>query len=201
MEPAAGLVELAARRPARECLLGDRPSVPTRYSHRVPCCGLPRPTSRRTYTIPGIARQSPTRTFTPNPPKPARQFTSVAASSNFYEDGDSQHPRLQPIPSCLRRTFSNRATGSYPVFSVKLKTGGKIRVVPCSTVWLCQSGTRAPLRRRPFRSPSGRNLGKLGPVPERTAPLTHELGVAATRAAQPPHIDVQENERPPNRRH
>ena len=108
----------------------------------------------------------------------SRHCTTVGvASSNFYEDGDSQHPRLQPIPSCLRRTFSNRATGSYPVFSVKLKTGGKIRVVPCSTVWLCQSGTRAPLRRRPFRSPSGRNLGKPGPVPERTAPLTHELGV------------------------
>ena len=77
----------------------------------------------------------------------SRHCTTVGvASSNFYEDGDSQHPRLQPIPSCLRRTFSNRATGSYPVFSVKLKTGGKIRVVPCSTVWLCQSGTRqAPL--------------------------------------------------------
>ena len=25
MEPAAGLVKLAARRPARECMLGDRP--------------------------------------------------------------------------------------------------------------------------------------------------------------------------------
>ena len=56
MEPAAGLVKLAARRPARECMLGDRPLLPTRYSHRVPCC-LPRPTSRRAYTIPGIARQ------------------------------------------------------------------------------------------------------------------------------------------------
>ena len=86
MEPAAGLVKLAARRPARECMLGDGsgepplvgagrlpfwvdliynsafhmlgdwPLLPTRYSHRVPCC-LPRPTSRRAYTIPGIARQ------------------------------------------------------------------------------------------------------------------------------------------------
>ena len=56
IEPAAGLVKLAARRPARECMLGDRPLLPTRCSHRVPCC-LPRPTSRRAYTIPGIARQ------------------------------------------------------------------------------------------------------------------------------------------------
>ncbi len=30
--PAAGLVKLAARRPARESLLGDRPLLPTRYS-------------------------------------------------------------------------------------------------------------------------------------------------------------------------
>ena len=53
MEPAAGLVELAARRPARECLLGDRSLVHTRYFHRVPRCGQPRPTWRRAYTNPG----------------------------------------------------------------------------------------------------------------------------------------------------
>jgi hypothetical protein len=59
MKPAAGLVKLAARRPARECLLGDRPLLPARHSLRVPCCSLPRSlsTSRRAYTIPGIARQ------------------------------------------------------------------------------------------------------------------------------------------------
>ena len=56
MEPAAGLVELAARRPARECLLGDRSLVHTRYFHRVPRCGQPRPTWRRAYTNPGIAQ-------------------------------------------------------------------------------------------------------------------------------------------------
>jgi hypothetical protein len=32
MKPAAGLVKLGARRPASECLLGDRPLLPTRYS-------------------------------------------------------------------------------------------------------------------------------------------------------------------------
>ena len=47
IEPAAWLVKLAARRPARACWLGDRSLVPTRYNHRVPCCGLPRSTWRR----------------------------------------------------------------------------------------------------------------------------------------------------------
>jgi hypothetical protein len=58
MEPAAGLVKLAARRPARGCLLADRSLlvVPTRYEHRVPCCSLPRGSSTwrlRLWPIPG----------------------------------------------------------------------------------------------------------------------------------------------------
>ncbi len=80
-------------------------------------------------------------------------------------------------PGCSRypaasgfRTFSNRATGSYPVFSVKLKTGGKLRVVPCGTVWLCQwrkaelsLRTELPLSGRPAasateREPFGRRV-------------------------------------------
>ena len=47
-----------------------------------------------------------------------------------------------------------------------------------STVWLCQVGARAPLTRRPFRSPSGPNFVETWVSPERTAPLTRELGVA-----------------------
>jgi hypothetical protein len=57
IEAAAGLVKPAARRPARACWLGDQSLVPTRYYHRVPCCGLPRSAWRREWPIPGIARQ------------------------------------------------------------------------------------------------------------------------------------------------
>ena len=164
MEPAAGLVKLAARRPARECMLGDRPSLPTRYSHRVPCC-LPRPTSRRAYTIPGIARQWAWHRATF-----MRMETHSTPGCSRFPAAFEERGRSVPNAICTRvgtRELSSMFSGWFQ----------KVRVVPCSTVWLCQSGARAPLRRRPFRSPSGRNLGKLGPVPERTAPLTHELGV------------------------
>ena len=84
MEPAAGLVELAARRPARECLLGDRSLVHTRYFHRVPRCGQPRPTWRRAYTNPGIAQWA------------------ERHQATFMRMGTHSNPRLQPNPSCLR---------------------------------------------------------------------------------------------------
>ena len=78
--------------------------------------------------------------------------------------------------------FRKRATDSYPVFSVKLKRKGKSGWYQSSTVWLCQVGARAPLTRRPFRSPSGPNFVETWVSPERTAPLTRELCVAMTRA-------------------
>jgi hypothetical protein len=57
MEPAAGLVKLAARRPAREFPLAGhwRSLVPKRHYHRAPCYSLPRPTWRRgCWLIPGL---------------------------------------------------------------------------------------------------------------------------------------------------
>jgi hypothetical protein len=120
MKPAAGLVKLAARRPARECLLGDRPLLPARYSVRVPCCSLPRPTSRRAYRIPaGVSRHCTT--------------VSVAASSSFYVDGDSQHPRLQPIPSCLRRTRRKRPECYLYARGTACEKSGWYHVVQCAS--------------------------------------------------------------------
>ena len=93
MEPAAGLVELAARRPARECLLGDRSLVHARYFHRVPHCGQPRPTWRRAYTNPGIAQWA------------------ERHQATFMRMGTHSNPRLQPNPSCLRRALSKPGIG------------------------------------------------------------------------------------------
>ena len=158
MEPAAGLVKLAARRPARECMLGDRPLLPTRCSHRVPCC-LPRPTSRRAYTIPGIARQW------------------AWHQATFMRMETHSTPGCSRFPAAFEERFQSIDRTSYPVFSVKLKRKGKSEWYQSSTVWLCQVGARAPLTRRPFGRRVDETLENLGQFPERTAPLTHELGV------------------------
>jgi hypothetical protein len=61
---------------------------------------------------------------------------SVAASSSFYVDGDPdpQHPRLQPIRSCLRNVFDSNDSAQVRILlcapSAEQKSGGKIRVVP-----------------------------------------------------------------------
>ena len=88
------------------------------------------------------------------------------------------HGCSQIFVAAFAERFRKRATGSYPVFSVKQKRKGKSGWYQSSTVWLCQAGARAPLTRRPFRSPSGPNFVKTWARPERTAPLTRELGVA-----------------------
>ena len=56
---------------------------------------------------------------------------SVTALSNFmiHENWDSRHSRLQTLAAFAER-FRNQGLDSYPTFSVKLETEGKIRVVP-----------------------------------------------------------------------
>ena len=68
------------------------------------------------------------------------------------------HGCSQIFVAAFAERFRKRATGPYPVFSVKLKRKGKSGWYQSSTVWLCQVGARAPLTRRPFRSPSGPNF-------------------------------------------
>ena len=109
---------------------------------------------------------------------PGLHDSERGSMATFNVDGESQHPRLQPTPGCLRKALSNRATGSYPAFSVKLKTGGEIRVVtvPCRTVWLCQW-------RKGFPVP--------GEVPARTGRVRGRGSSTPTRPAQSARTEWQ----------
>ena len=66
------------------------------------------------------------------------------------------HGCSQIFVAAFAERFRKRATGPYPVFSVKLKRKGKSGWYQSSTVWLCQVGAR--------RGASGDACGKRKPL-------------------------------------